>query len=51
MQEKISYETKLCDNTIEEIQIVKGENDSSRLHFGELETKFKVAINLHFQTA
>ena len=41
MQEKISNETKLCDKTKEEIQIVKEENDSLRLRIGELEPKFK----------
>ena len=48
MQEKISYETKLCDNTKEEIQIVKGENDSSRLRISQLEPKFKNCYQLAF---
>ena len=41
LQEKISNETKLCDKTKEEIQIVKGENDSLRMRISELEPKFK----------
>ena len=41
LQEKISNETKLCDKTKEEIQIVNEENDSLRLRIGELEPKFK----------
>ena len=41
LQEKISNETKLCNKTKEEIQIVKEENDSLRLRISELEPKFK----------
>ena len=41
LQEKISNETKLCDKTKEEIQIVKGENDSLRMRISELEPNFK----------
>ena len=41
LQEKISNETKLCNKTKEEIQIVKGENDSLRMRISELEPKFK----------
>ena len=48
MQEKVSNETKLCDKTKEEIQIVKEENDSSRLRIGELEPKFKNYYQLAF---
>lgn len=41
LQEKISNETILCNKTEEEIQIIKGENDSLRLRISELEPKFK----------
>lgn len=40
LQEKISNETKLCNKTKEEIQIVKEENHSLRLRISELEPKF-----------
>lgn len=39
LQEKISNETKLCNKTKEEIQIVKEENDSLRSCISELEPK------------